>query len=104
MINTCFLDHFNQELAEYILNKKDFRKAIAELESTRFFLEKSTDEALCYHYPPLIQNLLLKRFNQQSSDFKNRLISKASIWLTENRHRVAACRVAEMHSVDSFFI
>ena len=104
MINTCFLDHFNQELAEYILNKKDFRKAIAELESTRFFLEKSTDEALCYHYPPLIQNLLLKRFNQQSSDFKNRLISKASIWLTENRHRAAACRVAEMHSVDSFFI
>lgn len=104
LINTAFLDRFNGELCEFVLSRPNCSKILSNLEQTAFFVEKNQHDKLPYQYHPLVRKLLLDRFSKQSNDFNNRLISKASLWLTENGFRNLACKVSEKHSVKSFFI
>ncbi len=103
LVNTCFLDHFNLDLCSSVICRSNCESILSELEDTAFFIEKASNEDLCYQYHPYIRKLLQERFQTQNSDFNNRLISKASLWLTENNYRELACKTAEQHSVNSYF-
>lgn len=102
LVCTSFLEHFNADLCDHLLQTQHSNAHIHSLGEMALFLEAGGQDT-SYRYHALLREQLLEHFNRQPVEQRNRLIARACTWLVEHQDREQACRLARRHGDSSFF-
>lgn len=97
LTQTAFLHRFNEQLCQSYVRGTQVAASLQILRDTRFLLEIDPEHPLCYRYAPLVRGQLMRRFNTLGDSARERLVSSACNWLTENQYEVDGVRTVTHH-------
>ena len=84
LTQTAFLHRFNTALCQSYVRAPELPRSLDTVLSSLFLLQVTPEHPLCYQYNPLIKQRLLHRFQMLPHTERERLVSGACTWLTEN--------------------
>lgn len=103
LIHVSMLESFAEAQCNHLLNILDSARHIERIKRMGLFIEPDPHQNT-YRFHSLLQEHLQEKFAQQPQPVRDRLIARACLWLVEHQQRDAACRIARLHSQNSFFV
>lgn len=103
LVQTAFLESLSAPLCNHTLNIITAEQHLRHLQQLALFIER--DEAPgAFSFHPLFRQYLRDAFGQLPAAIRDRTLARACLWLVEHGRREDACRIARLHSQNSFFI
>ena len=97
LTQTAFLHRFNEALCQSYVKGGQVANSLQLLRDTRLLLDIDPEHPLCFRYSPLVQERLILRFQALEESERERLVSSACNWLSDNSYHVEGVRTANYH-------
>lgn len=103
LVQTAFLDTLSAPLCNHTLNIITAEQHLQHMQQLSLFIERREASAT-FALHPLFRQYLRDAFDQLPAAIRDRTLARACLWLVEHGQREEACRIARLHSQNSFFI
>lgn len=103
LVNMAFLERFSIPLCDYIFNSLQSEQFIDQIKALGLFVEMDSHPGE-YTLHTLFRDHLLERFSRQPAEERERLVTRACLWLVDKGERQTACQLAYRHLQQAFFL
>lgn len=103
LVNIAFLEHFSVPLCDYVFNSLHSEQLIDQIKHLGLFVEMDTHPGI-YTLHTLFREHLQEHFSLLPAEERERLVTRACLWLVDKGERQKACQLSYRHLQRSFFL